>query len=92
MNSPKQQIPNGITRAHVLSAITRINQSGHAPHGKSVRYVVEHEGRHYPPIALVAFAIEEYTGTPVAKGSLPGGANTRTFSILREAGFNPMKK
>lgn len=81
-----------ITREHVLTAIERIDKTGHAPHGASVRYVVEHNGKNYPPLAVAAFAMEAMDGKPVAKGSMSGGPGKPAFTMLAQAGFTPQSK
>ena len=92
MSITKSSIPAGITRDHVLAAIERINTKGHSPHGASVRYVVEHNGKFYPPLAVAAFAIEACTGSDTPAGSLSGGPKTPAFRMLAKHGFEPRRK
>ena len=81
------RLPESIERGRLLAAIKRIDQDGFAPHQQSTTYDLVHDGRRYPPIAVVAFAMEDLTGRSVAAAAIRGGEGTQTFTILRDAGF-----
>jgi hypothetical protein len=88
----KDIIPEGITRTHFLEAMADFDQQGIPPGFKpSHTYDVLYEGRRYPPPAIVALAIKSLTGTlppPVIRG----GKRTRCFEVLRECGFEIVRK
>lgn len=85
-------IPAGLTRDHVLAAIARIDVDGIDPHSESTHYDVVHNGQAYPPIALLAFAIEILTDEAVKPGHLAGGEGEASFSELDRLGFKPIPK
>jgi len=83
-----QAIPRGLTREHVLWAIAKLDAGVAHPFGAPTGYELVHEGRRYPPKAVVGLACqgilrrilapEEFSG-----GEAPGQANF----VLRELGF-----
>lgn len=85
-------LPPRIDRQHLLAAIQRIDQYGFDPHQQSTTYDVVHGGKFYPPIAVVAFAMEALTDEAVAAGVIRGGEGTQAFAILRDAGFELVRK
>lgn len=80
-------LPNGISRDHVLQAISSFEQDG-LPEGfkDSHTYYLEHEGKKYPPPAIAALAAYALTGE-LPKPGFRAGKGTRCFQILNEAGF-----
>lgn len=85
-------VPLNFTREHALAALARIDTHGFDPHSDSTTYDVLHDGKSYPPIAVVAFAIEADTGIIVGRGLLQGGQGTREFRRLKEIGLEPVHK
>ena len=89
--SPRSRVrislPDRIDREALLAAIARIDREGYVPHHDSHTYDVLHQGKTYPPIAVVAFAIERLTEQIIQPGQIRGGEGTQAFTILREAGF-----
>lgn len=85
-------IPSGITREHVLKALIAFNQEG-LPSGfkPSHTYDIVHQGRHYPPPAIVALAIKELTGV-LPSPIIRAGEGTKCFAILRDCGFTIVRK
>jgi 5-methylcytosine-specific restriction protein B len=79
--------PMDLSRKELEQAICRIDESGFHPHHQSHTYAVRHNGKLYPPIPIVAFAIEAREGRPIATGVIGGGKNTPAFKILRREGF-----
>ena len=90
--SSYKSLPDEIPTSFIQDALTRIDRSGISPHSDSSTYDVVHEGRKYPPIAVVAFALEALTGQPVAAGTIRGGRGTQAFKLLAAAGFDPVPK
>lgn len=81
-------IPAGLTQQHVLQAIQDLNAGIDHPFGLPSGYELIHEGRRYPPKAVVGIAFQHFTGEilPPQKfsgGEAPGQAN----SVLRDLGF-----
>lgn len=86
-------IPRGLTREHVLRALADLDAGVGHPFGSPTGYELVHEGRHYPPKAVVGLAYrhlgervlvpEEFSG-----GEAPGQANF----VLRELGFTVERK
>ena len=50
------QIPNNITKAHLIQAINKIDKEGVPNHADSQYYDVIHNGKRYPPKLIVSFA------------------------------------
>ena len=87
MKRPRISLPESIPVEFLERAIERIDRDGFAPHHESVNYALVYDHKRYPPIAVVAFALEEVRGQTVAAGIVRGGKDTKTFRILQEAGF-----
>tara|TARA_R110002049_G_scaffold285698_4_gene467039 strand:- start:187589 stop:187870 length:282 start_codon:yes stop_codon:yes gene_type:complete len=80
-------IPDGVRREHFLAAITKFEQLG-MPAGfkPSHTYDVEHDGKSYPPPAIIAYAIEAVTGE-LPKPGFPVGKGAKSFRLITECGF-----
>ena len=85
-------LPEEIQEELLMEAIHRIDQYGIEPHHDSTDYDVIVDDKRYPPIPIVAFAIESKYGCNIPSGHIRGGSGTRCFSILEKAGFNIVKK
>ena len=81
-------LPVKIERESVLEAINRINSDGIAPHGKNHTFELLHDGKGYPPLAVLAFALEHQQGEAVQAGSLRGADDSHEFKLMRDAGFS----
>ena len=81
-----------VTRNAVLQALARIDDAGIAPHRDSHTYDLVHNGRPYPPVAVVSFALEADGSDPVAPGRIRGGKGTPAFRALEDAGFSVIPK
>lgn len=84
--------PMNLSRGELEQAICRIDKSGFQPHHQSHTYAVRHNDKLYPPIPIVAFAIEAREGRPIATGVIRGGKNTPAFKILRREGFEIIRR
>ena len=84
--------PMSLSRKELEQAICRIDESGFDPHHQSHTYAVLHNGKLYPPIPIVAFAIEAREGRPIATGVIRGGKNTPAFRLLRREGFEIIRR
>lgn len=83
-----QSIPNGLTREHVLKALADLDAGIDHPFGPPAGYELVHEGKRYPPKAVVGIAFRHLTGKVLHPGKLsdgeaPGQANYE----LRRLGF-----
>jgi hypothetical protein len=88
-----QSIPAGLTRSHALQAIADLDASVAHPFGQPTGYELVHEGKRYPPKAVIGLACkyslrrilmpEAFSG-----GEAPGQANY----VLRKLGFTVVRK
>lgn len=85
-------LPSEIPRECFLRAMARIDEFGHSPFKPSTTFDVIHEGRRYPPLAVVGFSLEELTGKTCPPGLLVGGLGTDAFRLLSSAGLVPAHK
>jgi 5-methylcytosine-specific restriction protein B len=76
MATERIRLPERIERGRLLAAIKRIDEDGFAPHQQSTTYDLVHDGRRYPPIAVVAFAMEDFTSKSVPAAAIRGGKGT----------------
>ena len=85
-------IPDGITRDHILSAIREFDLGALHSFADSTRWDVLHESRRYPPKALIGLAAGQLLGAPLHNTDFKGGAETKCFRILKENGFSVVPK
>ncbi len=88
-----QSIPAGLTRTHVLQALTDLDGGLDHPFGQPTGYELVHDMKRYPPKAVIGLACryslgrmllpEEFSG-----GEAPGQANF----VLRKLGFTVVRK
>jgi hypothetical protein len=88
-----QSIPAGLTRENVLRALADLDAGTDHPFGAPTGYELHHDGKRYPPKAVVGLACryslgrvllpEEFSG-----GEAPGQANF----VLRKLGFTVIRK
>jgi hypothetical protein len=86
-------IPAGLTRSHVLQALADLDAGIDHPFGQPTGYELVHQGKRYPPKAVIGLACkyslgrilmpEEFSG-----GEAPGQANF----VLRKLGFTVVRK
>src|SRR5262249_18854072 len=83
-------IPSGLTRAHVLAALERVDATG-VPAGRSGRtFELRHEGRAYPPKLVVSTACEIAFGQALGRAAFSGGKETN--GCLLRLGFTLVPK
>ena len=88
----RRTIPDGLSKEHIVAALNRIDRSGYHPHGDSTHYVVLHNGNTYPPLAVLAFALEAMGFTErIEAGELAGGKSESSFRVLKDLGFEPIE-
>jgi Domain of unknown function (DUF3883) len=88
-----QSIPKGLTRAAVLQAIADLDAGIEHPFGLPTGYELVHDGRRYPPKAVIGLACRSLLGRVLlpeefSGGEAPGQANY----VLRELGFAVVRK
>jgi hypothetical protein len=80
-------IPTGITREHVLGAIRTLDSGEAHDFGDSTRYDLVHEGRRYPPKAVIGLAARNVLGRALGPYDFKGGEQSQAFRILRTLRF-----
>ena len=84
------QIPRDLTREHVLAALNDWT-AGLVPRFRAgTTYDLLHDGKTYPPKAILAAAIERLTGQPVLPRALSGGEATNR--VLQRLGFEVVRR
>jgi 5-methylcytosine-specific restriction protein A len=86
------RIPDGITRTHLLAAIEALDRGVAHAFGRSTGYDVFHNGKRYPPKALVGLAGEKIAGSALGPNDFHGGLGTRCFRVLEMNGFDVITK
>lgn len=86
------RIPDGIARAHLLEAIRALDAGEPHPFGPSTGYDVFHDGKRYPPKAVVGIGARQVTGRQLSPDDFRGGLGTRCFRILEANGFEIITK
>jgi hypothetical protein len=85
-------LPDGITREHLLRAISDLDAVADNPFAPSTHYDVVFEGCHYAPKAVVARAALLATGVRLVPDDFSAGMDTKCFRILRENGLEVVPK
>jgi hypothetical protein len=85
-------IPKGIQRQHLLEAIHKFDKGVQHQFAESTGYDVLHEGRRYPPKAIVGIAAEILTGNSFGPYDFKGGVKSKCFQILEKNGFHIVPK
>ena len=88
-----QSIPAGLTRTHVLQALADLDAGVDHPFGQPTGYELLHEGKRYPPKAVVGLACRHSLGRVLlpeefSGGEAPGQANF----VLGKLGFTVVRK
>jgi hypothetical protein len=88
-----QSIPHGLTREAVMKALADLDASVENPFGSPTGYELVHEGKRYPPKAVVGLAFKYVHGSILQPGDFSGGeAPGQANYVLRELGFTVVKK
>jgi hypothetical protein len=82
-------LPAEIQKKFILNALKKIDSLGYSPHKKNHTLELIHEERGYPPLAVLAFALELQLGltSPIPAGYLRGEEDGKGFRLLKKAGF-----
>jgi 5-methylcytosine-specific restriction protein B len=84
--------PKNIYKQHLLNAIDRIDMEGIPLNAESRYYNVLYKNKTYPPKVIVSYANVYANGTELDRNSFEGGENTPCFNLLKENGFEIIKK
>jgi hypothetical protein len=88
-----QSIPAGLTREHVLKAMADLDARIDHPFGQPTGYEVVHEGKRYPPKAVVGLACRYSLGRLLRPDEFSGGeAPGQANYVLRRLGFTVGRK
>jgi hypothetical protein len=88
-----QAIPEGLTREHVLRALAELSTGADHPFGEPTGYELLHEGRRYPPKAVIGLAYRHLAGRTLRPDEFSGGeAPGQANHVLRQLGFTVVEK
>jgi 5-methylcytosine-specific restriction protein A len=85
-------LPDEITRTDLLQAIADLDAGTSHPFAASTGYDVLHEGRRYPPKAVVGLAATHRSGRLYGPEHFTGGRGSKCFRILEANGFTIVTK
>ncbi len=81
-------LPEQIDHELILGAMRSYRSGVDHPFAASTKYdVLDDAGRRYPPKAIVGLAVQEATSQRLASRDFSGGAGSKCFRLLEEAGF-----
>ncbi len=86
------KIPDSITSGHILKALAALDRGVEHAFGESTGYDVLHNGRRYPPKAVVGLAAGEILGAPLGPYDFKGGLKSKCFRTLLTNGFTIVTK
>lgn len=87
-----EQLPNNISKEHLVKAIEKIEIDGIPKDADSQYYDVLYNGKKYPPKVIVSYANIFANGSEINRKSFSGGINTECFKLLQKNGFEIIKK
>jgi hypothetical protein len=88
-----QSIPAGLTRTHVLRALADLNAGIDHHFGQPTGYELQHDGRRYPPKAVIGLAFRYLSGRQLTPDEFSGGeAPGQANFVLRNLGFTVVRK
>ncbi|TDY64173.1 dynein-related subfamily AAA family protein [Algibacter lectus] len=83
---------NRVTKEHILQGIRDFEEKGYPNEfGPSSTYDLVHEGKHYAPKAIMAYANYHAEGRTIER-YFKGGKNTDCFNTFEKLKFNVIKK
>lgn len=87
-----QGIPEGLTREHILQALAELDVGAEHPCGKPTGYELLHDGKRYPPKAVISLAHRHLAGQILGPEEFSGGeAPGQANAVLRRLKFNVVK-
>ena len=81
-----------LTKEHVLVALAQIDSEGVPADARSTTYDLRYNGKPYPPKYVLSLAVGVATGEPLDRSMFTGGEESACFKILRDRGFEIIKK
>lgn len=84
------KIPSDLTREHVLQALSSLDAGIHHKWGKSRKFDLVHDGKHYSPKAVLGLAICNLRKLDQYACDFSGGEETN--SVLQKLGFTIVEK
>ena len=88
----RENIPEGISRDHVLEALAKLDSGVSHQFAESTKYDLVYEGRSYPPKAVLGLAAKEVTGEDYDPYDFKEGLGSKCFKILEINGFEIVVK
>lgn len=85
-------IPDGITREDILQGIADFDAGAAHEFAESIAYDLKHEGKRYPPKAVLGLSAKRLLGAPLTPPDFKGGLKSKCFRILEDAGFHLVPK
>jgi 5-methylcytosine-specific restriction enzyme B len=86
------ELPNNISKGHLLKAIEKIDAEG-IPDGADSRYYdVIYKEKRYPPKLVVSYSNLFANNEILDRNSFNGGKDTEAFNLLRSNGFTIVSK
>lgn len=85
-------IPNNLTKADLIKGADKIIKEGIPKNANSSTYDVIYEGQLLPPKLIVSYANIFKNGMELDRNGFKGGLNTDCFMLLKENGFDIIKK
>jgi len=82
-----EQIFRRLKREDIEHAMRGLDGGVSHQFGPSSTYDVLHQGKRYPPKAVIALAVKHRSGTELTPADFPGGEGTAAFDTLRQLGF-----
>ncbi len=78
-------IPRNIKREHILRSLEYMKNHGIPKGRKSKKFLLEHEGQHFPPKYTISLANKYANGKELESEHFSGGKESNDF--LRSLGF-----
>lgn len=85
-------IPADITPEDVIQALQDLDAGIEHDFGDSTRFDLVHEGKRYPPKAVIGLAARRALGRPMKPSEFSGGESSASFQVLRILGFVIVRK
>lgn len=79
-------IPKNIKKEHIIKALEEIKKSGVPKGRESKRFLLEYNGKNYPPKYIISLANKYANGKELDSKEFSGGRETNNF--LKQLGFN----
>lgn len=87
-----QSIPQGLTREHILKALAELDAEIDHPFGDPTAYDLVHDGKSYPPKAVIGLAARHVLGRILRPDEFSSGISPgQAVYVLRELGFNVVR-